>query len=74
MAVLDYVLANSDRHDDNYRTQPDGRPAGIDNGYCLPRDGEDGIRSDFVADALGQPLQPALARYPTSNSPHASRL
>lgn len=56
MAVLDYVMANSDRHEDNYRTTADGRPAAIDNGCSFPELDNGLIVSSFVTDALGQPL------------------
>jgi hypothetical protein len=56
MAVLDYTLGNLDRHDMNYRTSGDGRPAAIDNGLCLPENADEGIRSQWVADCLGQEL------------------
>jgi len=60
MAVLDYVLANSDRHIGNYLTNADGQPAAIDNGYSLPISEQDGIRSDWVTDALGKDLDDHL--------------
>lgn len=60
MAILDYVLASSDRHDGNYRTTEDGHPRATDNGYCLPEDPGDGIRSEFVAACLDQQLSPEL--------------
>lgn len=60
MAVLDYVLANSDRHSNNYRTFADGGPAAIDNGFCLPTSNVDGIRSDWVVQEMHQPLDHEL--------------
>lgn len=64
MAVLDYVLANTDRHPGNYLTirnpGPDGADelsiVAIDNGFCLSLDDARSIRSSFVADYLGAPL------------------
>jgi hypothetical protein len=57
MAVLDYVVANSDRHAENYLTGSDGSPVAIDHGYCFPETPADPIRSDFVAAQLGEPLR-----------------
>jgi hypothetical protein len=56
MAVLDYVLGNLDRHDNNYRTQRDGRPAAIDNGLTLPETSTGAIVSPWVVEQLGEPL------------------
>ena len=36
MAVLDFLIANSDRHSINWMTQTDGRPAATDNGLSFP--------------------------------------
>lgn len=52
MAVIDYVLGNTDRHDHNVRTQENGRPAAIDNGFALPTSDEVPIKSNFVAERL----------------------
>ncbi len=41
MAVMDYVLGNSDRHDYNYMIRKDGTPALIDNGRAFRYDGFD---------------------------------
>jgi hypothetical protein len=60
MAVLDYLLANTDRHHGNYLTSSEGRPAAIDNGLSLPENDNDGIRSQWVADQLDQSLNPEL--------------
>ncbi|WP_189094524.1 hypothetical protein [Nocardia jinanensis] len=50
MAVLDYVMANTDRHWDNYLTRPGGEVVAIDHGLAFPEapDPRAGIRSDFV--------------------------
>ncbi|MGW5387034.1 hypothetical protein [Nocardia sp. NPDC003963] len=50
MAVLDYVMANTDRHWDNYLTSPSGEIVAIDHGLAFPEapDPGAGIRSDFV--------------------------
>lgn len=56
MAVLDYVIATSDRHTENYRTSENGRPLAIDNSFSFPESSADPIRSDFVVQRLGQPL------------------
>jgi hypothetical protein len=60
MAVLDYVLANTDRHPDNWATAADGRPAAIDNGLCMPEDTGHPICSNWVANYLEQPLSESL--------------
>lgn len=60
MAALDYVLGNTDRHNQNYMTQADGRPAAIDNGLTFPESDTDGIRSQWVAERLGRELDPAV--------------
>jgi len=60
MAVLDYVLGNLDRHDGNYKTQQDGRPAAIDNGLTLPERQTGCLKSSWVADCLGKPLDSAV--------------
>jgi hypothetical protein len=56
MAVLDYILANTDRHVFNNRTQEEGRPSAIDNGLCLPRDAREPIRSRWARNHLNQVL------------------
>ncbi|WP_433574644.1 hypothetical protein [Nocardia brasiliensis] len=50
MAVLDYVMANTDRNWDNYRTGRDNDIVAIDNSLSFPEvpDPHVGIRSDFV--------------------------
>lgn len=50
MAVLDYVMANTDRHWNNYRTGRDGEIVAIDHALSFPEspDPRYGIRSDFV--------------------------
>ncbi|MFQ6398143.1 hypothetical protein ACLMAJ_32475 [Nocardia sp. KC 131] len=50
MAVLDYIMANTDRHLDNYRTAHNGDVIAIDHGLTFPEepDPKYGIRSDFV--------------------------
>lgn len=64
MAVLDYVIGNSDRHPHNYRTNEDGGVVAIDHGYSFPEspDPRMGIRSEFAyAAAIGQiSLSPEL--------------
>jgi hypothetical protein len=62
MAVLDYILANTDRHGVNWRTQDDGRPAAVDNGLCLPRDGSYPIRSKWVKRMVGKELPDELKK------------
>lgn len=60
MAVLDYVMGNTDRHPRNYGTGMDGSPVAFDNGSSYPEfpDPKFGIRSDFVGDHLNVPLSP----------------
>ena len=60
IAILDYVLASSDRHDENYRTTADGHPMATDNGYCLPEHSGEGIKSPFVVACLDKPLSQQL--------------
>jgi len=48
LAVLDYILGNTDRHVFNWRTQADGRPSAIDNGLCLPVDASEPLRSRWI--------------------------
>lgn len=50
MAVLDYVMGNTDRHMDNFRTGRDGDIVAIDNSLSFPEtpDSRFGIRSPFV--------------------------
>jgi hypothetical protein len=63
MAVLDYVIANSDRHSANYRTDAEGLPRAIDNGYSFPAGDSDPIRSDFVAAVIDKPLHDDLVAH-----------
>ncbi len=56
MGVLDYILANTDRHEDNWLTDQDGRPAAIDNGLAFPTGDAFPIRSQWVRDLVGKPL------------------
>lgn len=71
MGVLDYVIGNVDRHGANWGSFSDGTPAGWDNGltFTNPSNISDAsnlgarppvIKSDFVANVLGQPLDPSL--------------
>lgn len=69
MAVMDYVMGNTDRHPDNYLTFEDGRPAAIDNGYSFPVDGSDPIKSDFVVERLDQPLSSTVLNELNSAEP-----
>jgi hypothetical protein len=52
MAVLDYVIGNTDRHWENYRTGRHGEIVAIDHGLWFPEspDSRFGLRSDFVKD------------------------
>lgn len=62
MAVLDYVLGNLDRHDNNYKSQSDGRPAAIDNGLTLPEMDTGTLRSHWITDSIGKPLDPEVTK------------
>lgn len=62
MAVFDYIVGNTDRHDSNFLTQNNGCPAAIDNGLCFPVSCSEPIRSSFVADHLGKPLSEEVLR------------
>ncbi|HET9143308.1 hypothetical protein [Actinophytocola sp.] len=73
MAVLDYIIGNTDRHLGNYRTDPDGNVLAIDHGYSFPEspDPRFGIRSDFVDKNLNIPLSgDVLARVRAVDSDH----
>ncbi len=53
LAVLDYLIANSDRTAENLVTRPGGRPVAIDHGDAFPSQAREGrITSDFVAEML----------------------
>lgn len=58
MAVLDYVIGNTDRHWGNYRTGRDGELVAIDHAFSFPEspDSRYGIRSDFVREFLNKEL------------------
>ncbi len=60
IAVLDYVIGNTDRHDGNYLTGPNGELVAIDHGYSFPVGTQDPIRSDFIRDHVNRPLDPAV--------------
>jgi phosphoinositide 3-/4-kinase-like protein len=62
MAVLDYILANTDRHGINWRTQDSARPAAVDNGLCLPRDTSYPLRSKWVQRMVGKELPEEVQR------------
>ena len=59
-AVLHYVSGNTDGHRNNVLRQPDGRPALIDGGLALTRSPADDIRSIFLPDVVGQPLDASV--------------
>lgn len=65
MAVLDYVIGNTDRHLNNYRTGPEGDIVAIDHGLTFPEspDPRYGIRSDFVAEFHHVPLGDEVMRH-----------
>ncbi|WP_433603065.1 hypothetical protein ACQPXH_15720 [Nocardia sp. CA-135953] len=62
MAVLDYVIGNTDRHKGNYLTDVNGSIIAIDHGYSFPEfpDRRFGIRSDFAERNVRVPLSPEI--------------
>ncbi|RZT79564.1 phosphatidylinositol 3-/4-kinase [Micromonospora violae] len=58
MAVLDYISGNTDRHEGNYLTAPDGRLVAIDHGYSFPESNAEPLRSEFVQQLTNQQLSP----------------
>lgn len=62
MAVLDYVMGNTDRHWGNFRTDRHGGIVAIDNTLSFPEvpDPIFGIRSDFVTEFRGVVLSPEV--------------
>ncbi|MGW1742247.1 hypothetical protein ACWCPQ_25970 [Nocardia sp. NPDC001965] len=64
MAVLDYIMANSDRVWQNFRTGPAGDVIAIDHSLTFPEapDPRGGIRSDFVAAYRREPLDDDILR------------
>jgi hypothetical protein len=73
MAVLDYVIGNTDRVAGNYLTDPNGDPVAIDNAYSFPNGPGFPIWSVFVADQLGEPLVPEVLDAVRAVSPDALR-
>ena len=70
MAVLDYVLGNTDRGPNNFRTGPDGGVVAIDHGCTLPvrqvpgwPEYADPIQSSFVTNQLNEPFSPETMRH-----------
>jgi hypothetical protein len=59
MAVLDYIIANTDRHQNNYLTNRK-RPVAIDNGCTFPESATVPIRSDWVVSRLKRPLSASV--------------
>src|SRR5579864_1116178 len=62
LAVLDYILGNTDRHVFNWRTQTDGRPSAIDNGLCLPLDTSEPLRSRWIHQLRDEDLPDAVMK------------
>jgi hypothetical protein len=83
MAVLDYIIGNTDRHIENYRTVSVGqrrrlgrgshRPVAIDHGYSFPGGPADPIRSDFVGAYLGRNLSPEVVKAVRAADPNRVR-
>ena len=62
MAVLDYILANPDRHPGNYLSDELGHIVAIDHGYALQPHPHLKILSDFVLVTMDEPLTPSLMK------------
>lgn len=62
MGVLDYLMANTDRHSQNWMTQSDGRPAATDNGLAFPLSNLDALNSPWIRPLFNQPLSEALVQ------------
>ncbi|MFI2229939.1 hypothetical protein [Nocardia testacea] len=62
IAVLDYVIGNTDRNVFNFRTDRHGGIVAIDNALSFPEepDSRFGIRSDFVSRSLHTPFRPEV--------------
>lgn len=60
MAVLDFLIANSDRHNANWMTQEDGRPAATDNGLSMPLSTAAPYRSAFLMPMLNKSLDQSI--------------
>ncbi|MFQ6225800.1 hypothetical protein [Nocardia sp. NPDC002869] len=75
MAVLDYVMGNSDRHAFNFRTDRHGGIVAIDNALSFPEapDSRFGIRSDFVSRSLHTDLCPEVLERVRSVDPEYLR-
>lgn len=62
MGVLDYLMANTDRHSQNWMTQSDGRPAATDNGLAFPLSNMDALNSPWIRPLFNVPLSDAAVR------------
>ena len=62
MGVLDYLMANTDRHSQNWMTQSDGRPAATDNGLAFPLSSLDALNSPWIHPLFNQPLSDSVVR------------
>lgn len=60
MAVLDYLVGNTDRHIGNWLTGAAGRPVAIDNGLSFPTHAVEPLRSDFIARWIDKPLDASV--------------
>ncbi|MEU1983220.1 hypothetical protein [Nocardia sp. NPDC019395] len=75
MAVLDYVIGNTDRHWGNYRTGRDGELVAIDHSLTFPTtpDSRYGIRSDFVREFHNKELSKEVLDSVRAIDPHQLR-
>ncbi len=73
MAVLDYIAANTDRHDDNWLTTEGGRPAAIDNGLAFPTGDSFPIRSEWVVEMVGKQISQEVLAQVRSVTPERLR-
>jgi hypothetical protein len=60
MAVLDYIMANTDRNWNNYRTTPDRGLVAIDHGLAFPTSTTWPITSEFVVSYVSRDLSPEV--------------
>ncbi|MCX4093414.1 phosphatidylinositol 4-kinase [Nocardia sp. alder85J] len=71
MAVLDYVIGNTDRYGPNYRTTASGDLVAIDHGLTFPEspDPQVGIMSEFVHTYRYEPLSEEVLNQVTAVDP-----
>jgi hypothetical protein len=62
MGALDYLIANTDRHSQNWMTQNDGRPAATDNGLAFPLSNMDALNSPWIRPLFNLPLSDSIVQ------------